>query len=276
MSIRTPIHTSRLVRSCLALFAFAVAAGVAHGQASITGTWNGAILEARSNCVSAVNNGNFGTYAQIDIGVGAGAINISQVGITGLTCTYTGPYSESGSTRQASGNFTCTDGRRGTWLVTDFLVTENALSLKIAEQLTSSETCTINAVMGGSRLTPTQAPQPSIDYTGAWYLPSESGWGLSIVKGASTTLGVILYHYDPDRSPAWYILQNGAWQSPTVFAGTLYRFSGPAYSEVFNPAQVSNASVGTATLTFTSATQATLAYSINGVALTKSVTKLAF
>lgn len=271
MNFRIPDHLGKLVLFCLTL-----TAGVAHGQASITGTWNGAILEARSNCVSAVNNGNFGTYAQIDIGIGAGAINITQTGITGLTCTYSGPYSDNGGARTASGTFLCTDGRRGTWLVTDFLVTDNALSLKIAEQLTTNENCTISAVMGGSRLTAAQAPQASVDYTGAWYLPAESGWGISIVRGASSTLGVILYHYDPDRSPAWYILQNGTWQSPTVFTGTLNRFSGPAYSEVFNSAQVSSAPVGTATLTFTSATQGTLAYSINGVALTKAITKLAF
>lgn len=272
MKIPSPL----LIGLKFTLLGLAMTAGIVHGQASITGTWNGAILEARSNCLSAVNNGNFGTYAQVDIGVGPGTITITQTGITGLVCTYSGPYSDNGGARQASGNFLCTDGRRGTWLVTDFLVTENALSLKIAEQLTTNETCTINAVMGGSRLIGTQPPQASIDYTGAWYLPSESGWGISIVRGASSTLGVILYHYDPDRSPAWYILQNGAWQSPTVFAGTLNRFSGPAYTEVFNPAQVSSTPVGTATLTFTSATQGTLAYSINGSALSKAITKLTF
>lgn len=269
--IRTPCQLARLVVLCLAL-----AVGVAHGQASITGTWNGAILESRSNCLSAVNNGNFGTYAQIDISVSAGGIDIRQTGITGLTCTYSGPYSDNGGSRQASGNFICSDGRRGTWMVTDFLVTDTALSLKIAEQLTATETCAISAVMGGSRLAAAQPPQPSIDYTGAWFLPSESGWGLSIVRGASSTLGVILYHYDSDRSPAWYILQNGTWQSSTVFTGTLNRFSGPAYSEVFSTAQVSSSPVGTATLTFASATQATLSYSINGVTLNKSLTKLAF
>jgi len=272
MNIHTLIHTSsRLVVFCLAL-----AAGAAHGQASITGSWNGAIMETRSNCLSTVNNGSFGTYAQVDIGINANAITINQFGITGLTCTYSGPYSQNGSVRQASGTFSCNDGRSGTWLVTDFLVTENALSLKLSEQLTSSETCTISAVIGGSRLTATQAPQPSIDYTGVWWLPSENGWGASLVMGSNAALGMVLFHYDTDRSARWYIVANGAWQSPTVFTGTLHRYSGPAYNEAFNPAQVISTQVGNVTLTFTSATQATLSYSINGVALNKSVTKMAF
>ncbi len=271
-----PIHTCR-VSSGVAMFLFAaLAAPVVLAQASLTGTWNGAVLEARSNCSSAQNNGDHGTYAQYDIGIANGTISISQAGITGLQCDYVGTYSQNGAAQQASGTFLCSDGRRGTWLATQFLVTQNAMSLNFSEQLNGNETCTINAVLGGTRLSATQAPLPSIDYTGAWYKADESGWGVSIVKGTNNVLGVIIYHYDPDHSPVWFLLLNGAWQNTTTYSGTLYRYAAPSYSETFNPGAVTSAPVGAATLNFTSATEATLSYSVNNVMLTKAITRLFF
>jgi hypothetical protein len=272
----------RGVRAGLAAAGIAAAIGAAlaplpgHAQSSLTGTWNGAVLEARSNCSNAPNNGNHGTYAQYDIGIGNGAIQITQSGITGLQCNYLGSYSEAGADRQAAGSFTCSDGKRGTWQATNFLVTENEMSLKLSEQLNTTEICTVNAVLGGSRLSATQPPLPSIDYTGAWYIPGESGWGVSVVKGTSNGLGVIIYHYDPDHSPTWFILQNSTWQNTTTFSGTLNRFTGPAYNETFNAVTVAYAPVGNATLGFASATEATLTFTVNGATQTKSLRKLSF
>lgn len=269
-------HAGLAAAGIMAVMGATLAPLAGHAQASLTGTWNGAVLEARSNCSNAPNNGSHGTYAQYDIGIASGAILITQSGITGLQCNYLGIYSEAGAERQAAGTLTCSDGKRGTWQVTNFLVTENEMSLKLSEQLNSTETCTINAVLGGSRLSATQPPLPSIDYTGAWYNPNESGWGVSVVKGASNVLGVIIYHYDPNHSPTWFMVQNGTWQNTTTFSGALNRFTGPAYSEAFNAGMVANAPVGNATLSFASATEATLSYTVNGAMQTQSLSKLSF
>jgi hypothetical protein len=270
------VHTGLAAAGMMAVMGATLAPLAGHAQASLTGAWNGAVLEARSNCSNAPNNGSHGTYAQYDISIANGAILIKQSGITGLQCNYFGTYSEAGADRQASGTLTCSDGKQGTWLVTNFLVTENEMSLKLSEQLNITEICAINAVLGGSRLSATQAPLPSIDYTGAWYNPNESGWGVSVVKGASNVLGVIIYHYDPNHSPTWFILQDGTWQNTTMFSGTLNRFTGPAYNEAFNAGMVAYTPVGNATLSFASATEATLSYTINGVVQTKSLSKLSF
>lgn len=276
------VHAGLAAASIMAVMGATLAPLAGYAQASLNGTWNGAVLEARSNCSTAGNNGNHGIYAQYDIGIGNGAILITQIefmglsGATPLQCNYLGTYSEAGADRQASGTLTCSDGRRATWQVRNFLVTENEMSLKLSEQLNSSETCTIDAVLGGSRLSATQLPLPSIDYTGAWYNANESGWGVSVVKGASNVLGVIIYHYDPDHSPAWFFVENGTWQNTTTFSGTLSRFTGPAYSEPFNAGMVANAPVGNATLSFASATEATLSYTVNGLMQTKSLSKLSF
>jgi hypothetical protein len=270
------VHAGRAVAGIMAVMGATLAPLAGHAQDSLTGTWNGAVLEARSNCFNAPNNGSHGTYAQYDIGIGNGAILITQSGITGLQCNYLGTYSQAGADRQASGTLTCSDGKRGTWQVTNFLVTENEMSLKLSEQLNTTEICTINAVLGGSRLSATQPPLPSIDYTGAWYNPNESGWGVSVVKGASNVLGVIIYHYDLNHSPTWFILQSGIWQNTTTFSGTLNRVTGPPYNEAFDAGMVAYAPVGNATLSFASATEATLSYTVNGVMQTKSLSRLSF
>ena len=262
--------------ACVTLISCLAAPSAHAASLSLGGTWNGAVLEARRNCNGATNNGDHGTYAQYDIGVGGGVIEIAQSGITGLRCTYSGSYSENGADKNGSGTFTCTDGKRGTWLATGMLVTENEMSLKFSEQLNTTETCTINAVLGGSRLTPLASQYPSIDYTGAWYNRNEAGWGVSVVKGTSTTLGIIIYHYDPNRAPVWFILQNGVWQNPTTFSGALYRYAGPPYSDAFNAALVSSAPAGSATLSFASATQADITYTIGATTQTRSIEKLSF
>lgn len=270
------VHAGLAAAGIMVVMGATLAPLAGHAQASLTGTWNGAVLEARSNCSNAPNNGSHGTYAQYDIGIANGAIHITQSGITGLQCNYLGTYSQAGADRQAAGTLTCSDGKRGTWQVTNFLVTENEMSLKLSEQLNTTETCAINAVLGGSRLSATQPPLPSIDYTGAWYNPNESGWGVSVIKGASNVLGLIIYHYDPDHSPAWFIVQDGTWQNTTTFSGTLNRFTGPAYNEGFSAGMVAYAPVGNATLSFASATEATLSYSVNGVMQTQSLSRLSF
>lgn len=124
-------------------------------QPGLAGQWQGAIIEARSNCSQTQNNGNRATYGQYDIGMGAGssgALAISLAGVTGLQCSYSGNFSTNGARLQASGSMSCNDGKRGTWQSTSMRVTARAMSLEIALQLDTTETCMIAAILGGSRL----------------------------------------------------------------------------------------------------------------------------
>ena len=122
---------------------------------SLAGQWQGAIIEARSNCTQTQNNGIRATYGQYDIGMGAGptgALAISLAGVTGLQCNYNGNFTTNGARVLATGTFSCNDGKRGAWQSTNVLVTVRAMSLELAVKLDTSETCTIAAVLGGSRL----------------------------------------------------------------------------------------------------------------------------
>ncbi len=128
-----------------------VANGVADGAPVLAGRWNGANLEVRSNCANAQNNGPHGTYAQYEIGTDGGLLTISETGVTGLTCTWNGTYSQDGTQRKATGTYSCSDGKQGNFTTTGFLVTPTEMQIRMAIKLTGSESCDIDAIVGGSR-----------------------------------------------------------------------------------------------------------------------------
>ena len=122
----------------------------------LAGQWQGAIIETRSNCAQAQNNGGRATYGQYDINMGGGAtgtgpIAITLSGVTGLQCAYTGNFTTNGARLQANGTLSCSDGKRGTWASTSMLVSAKSMSLEFAVQLDTTETCTIATILGGSR-----------------------------------------------------------------------------------------------------------------------------
>lgn len=120
----------------------------------ISGTWNGANLEKRRNCNASQNNGDRGTYAQWSVlydSVGD-SLKIVESGITGLSCTYFGTLRYAGNRQEwVDGEYGCTDGKTGTFHSTDILVGDTALSIRLAIKLTGTESCDIEAILGGSR-----------------------------------------------------------------------------------------------------------------------------
>jgi len=62
-----------------------------------------------------------------------------------------------------------------------------------------------------------------------------------------------------------------------MYSGQLLRTTGPAFNAVpFNPALVTRTVVGTATFTFANGNAATFAYTVNGVAQQKQITRQLF
>jgi lysyl endopeptidase len=113
-----------------------------------------------------------------------------------------------------------------------------------------------------------------VDYSDTWWNPNESGMGLNIVQHASRTIFAMWFNYDANGSPRWFAITGGTWTSATTFTAPMYQTSGPAASETtFNPARVKVTPVGSATITFTDANNGTLAYTLNGVAGTKVITR---
>ena len=119
---------------------------------------------------------------------------------------------------------------------------------------------------------PAAAATPATNYSDMWYLPSESGWGISFVQHSSNNVYAVWYTYDPRVSasppdpasnfvPLWIVLAGaGTWTSPTSFTGPVYVTNGVPFSQTGSNTTVNQ--VGTFTFNFTDANNGTFAYNI--------------
>lgn len=126
------------------------------------------------------------------------------------------------------------------------------------------------AVVGLS--TPAGATSATTDQSDLWWVPSESGWGIQLVQ-RGTVIFATMFVYGPTGAPTWYAgtlnyLGNFAW------TGDLYVTNGPWFGTVpFNPSAVGYRKVGTMTWNALFVTTGTLTYSVDGVPVTKTVTR---
>ncbi len=126
-------------------------------------------------------------------------------------------------------------------------------------------------------LSVTPSVTPFANVTSLWWIPSESGWGLNLIhrSGSNIVFGT-WYTYGADGKRTWFVMPSGSWSSPNTYSGTLYTTSGPAFTGPFDPALVTITPVGTGTLTFSDANNATWTYSVNGLSGTKSIRRFEF
>jgi hypothetical protein len=115
------------------------------------------------------------------------------------------------------------------------------------------------------------------NFTDQWSVASEPGWGAS-VQQQSDTLLVNLMVYGADSKPTWFIgaasLQTNPPQGHTVFSGDLYAATGPYYGWGWGASPVTPRKVGTMTFDATSASNATMSYTVDGTLVVKNVTRL--
>jgi hypothetical protein len=130
-------------------------------------------------------------------------------------------------------------------------------------------TYTVNANTPEGQLTTqfTVAPKasgfPPVNFTGMWWNPQESGWGMSVFHGPTNELFAVWFVYDASGAPTWYTLQPGA-GAGEVFSGPIYRTTGPYFAGPFDPSRVKYQQVGNGTLTFTDSAHARFRYAIDG------------
>ena len=108
-----------------------------------------------------------------------------------------------------------------------------------------------------------------------WAAPaaSESGWGINLTH-QNDTIFAAWFTYDHDRTPLW-LTATAPKTAPGTYVGALYRTTGPAFSAVpFDPGQIVTTKVGSATFTFTNGNAGIFAYSVDGIAGSKAITRL--
>ena len=118
------------------------------------------------------------------------------------------------------------------------------------------------------------ATTASADYTDQWWNASESGWGVNFIQ-QNDVIFATLFVYGADSTPRWYVATMRP--SGAAFSGTLSATTGPYFGlGSFNPASVGVSTVGAMTVAFANQYSGTLAYSVNGVNVTKSITRQTF
>jgi len=111
-------------------------------------------------------------------------------------------------------------------------------------------------------------------YTDLWYLPTESGWGVNLIQQYDTIFAT-LFVYGPDNQPRWYVgsAVRTVGASQTQFTGQLFSTVGSPFSAPWSPAAHSVTAVGTISFNFGTPTAGTMAYTVNGVTVTKAITR---
>ena len=111
------------------------------------------------------------------------------------------------------------------------------------------------------------------NYEGLWWAApagAEAGWGINIAHQGDAIFAT-WFTYDANGK-AWWLSATANKTAAGVYGGTLYQTSGPAFNSVpFDPKQVTRTAVGTATLTFSSTSTGTFAYTVNGITQTKAI-----
>ncbi len=116
------------------------------------------------------------------------------------------------------------------------------------------------------------------NYQGLWWAApagSESGWGINFAHQGDVIFAT-WFTYDT-TGKAWWLGMQANRTATGVYAGTIFTTRGPAFNAVpFDPSKVTETTVGSGTLTFTDANDASFAYTVNGVTQTKALTREVF
>jgi hypothetical protein len=113
------------------------------------------------------------------------------------------------------------------------------------------------------------------NYQGLWWNPDESGWGINFAHQGDIIFAT-WFTYDASGKPWWLIaeLHKGAAKE---YTGGVSTVSGaPFIGVTFDSSKVVETPAGTAAATFTNGNAATFAYTVNGAAGSKAVTRQVF
>jgi cytochrome c553 len=141
--------------------------------------------------------------------------------------------------------------------------------------LSATDIANIAAYIATANTTTPTPVGPAFNVTAMWWAEqAESGWGMSAIQSATNKVFVVVYTYAADGRSTWFVLPDSTWTTPTSLTGKLYQTTGPAFNAVpFDGTRVGVTAVGTLTMNFSDANNATLNYTVNGAVVSKIVTR---
>lgn len=133
----------------------------------------------------------------------------------------------------------------------------------------------IREVFGTAPALCLESGTPSTNYQDLWWAGSaESGWGINITQ-QNNVIFATWFTYDTTGKGLWVVMAQGTSTTAGTYSGDLYQTSGPRFDQ-FDPAKVLVTKVGTGTFTFTSASNGTFNYTLNGVTQSKTIMRESF
>jgi hypothetical protein len=151
----------------------------------------------------------------------------------------------------------------------------------------SDKSAVMETIVDGVTNTKTITRQPFGDgnyadgknYSGLWNRdPIETGWGISINQQFNTIFAAA-YIYGADGKPTWFVLPGGVWTqdgTKDIYEGDIYTTTGPAFDRPFDVNAVKANLAGRGKITFKNDYQATLTYTLNGVTVSKDISRFQF
>lgn len=192
-------------------------------------------------------------------------------------CQYTGNHAENGQLQVVAGTYHCGPpapaGTQGSW------------SMKVDPSPSGFVGTFSGNNTPSGRIAAALAGAPKLEGTGwrngMWFNPNESGWGLNLIE-QGRALFATLFVFDAQGRPRWYVAsdleQSGSTSDGTAInSGALYEATGPYFGAAsFDPASVRLRQVGTMSFQVRTPGFAVVSYTVDGAAVTKSVTPFAF
>jgi hypothetical protein len=121
-----------------------------------------------------------------------------------------------------------------------------------------------------------QGATATTDFSDLWFNSNEAGWGANVIQ-QNNILFITIFVNNQSNAPVWYVASNvtltSGGGSAATFSGQLYQTTAPYFGGAFNAANVTNRPVGTITFNASQISQATLTYSVDGVNVSKAVTR---
>jgi hypothetical protein len=125
-------------------------------------------------------------------------------------------------------------------------------------------------------------PVSAFNVTDMWATPAENGWKLSVIHHqkigsvGSDVIDATFITFDVNDVPTWFTVKNGSWTSSTTYTGEVHQIDGTYFGNAYSATDTMDTIVGTATLSFVNANNGAFTYTINGITVTKTITRTVF
>ena len=123
----------------------------------------------------------------------------------------------------------------------------------------------------------TPPPPAALNLQALWWRSpagSENGWGLNITHQGDA-LFVTWFTYGADSNDLWMVMDNMRKVGTNSYFGNIYQTRSSPFS-AYDGSQFTATQVGTATLSFSDASNGTFNYTVNGITETKPITKFIY